>query len=75
MKERSPNIECAILEDNQLTFLEELTDKGHLSKNIAESRQRRPRRGEHKNDRFVTSATVSTVCLRRVCLWAVLYVW
>ena len=66
MKERSPKIECAILEDNQLTFLEELIVFGHLSKNIVEYRQRRPRRGEHNNDRFVTSATVSTVCLRRV---------
>ena len=61
MKERSSNIECTIIGGNQLTFLEESIVPGHLSKDIAEYRQRRPRRGEHKNDRFVTPASVNNL--------------
>ena len=43
MKERSSNIECTIVEGNQLVFLEESIVPGNLSNEIAEYRQRRPR--------------------------------
>ena len=34
MKERSSNIECAIIEDNQLAFLEESMVPGHLARDV-----------------------------------------